>query len=52
MFSYEDRNRAVKLYIKLGKRLGVTIRQLGCRRQSNTGHPCQLNSDQGLTSAV
>jgi hypothetical protein len=29
MFSYEDRNRAVKLYIKLGKRLGVTIRQLG-----------------------
>ncbi len=29
MFSYEDRIRAVKLYIKLGKRLGVTIRQLG-----------------------
>ena len=29
MFSYEDRIRAVKLYIKLGKRLGATIRQLG-----------------------
>jgi putative transposase len=29
MFSYEDRIRAVKLYIKLGKRLGTTIRQLG-----------------------
>ena len=29
MFSYEDRIRAVKLYIKLGKRIGPTIRQLG-----------------------
>jgi transposase InsO family protein/transposase-like protein len=29
MFSYEDRLRAVRLYIKLGKRLGLTIRQLG-----------------------
>lgn len=29
MFSYEDRIRAVKLYIKLGKRLGATIGQLG-----------------------
>lgn len=29
MFSYEDRIRAVKLYIKLGKSLGATIRQLG-----------------------
>lgn len=29
MYSYEERIRAVKLYIKLGKRLGVTIRQLG-----------------------
>ena len=26
-FSYEDRLRAVRLYIKLGKRIGVTIRQ-------------------------
>ena len=29
MSSYEDRIRAVKLYIKLGKRLGSTLRQLG-----------------------
>jgi putative transposase len=28
MFSYEDRLRAVQLYIKLGKRIGLTIRQL------------------------
>jgi putative transposase len=29
MYSYEERIRAVKLYIKLGKRTGATIRQLG-----------------------
>ncbi|MEC5217774.1 putative transposase, partial [Actimicrobium sp. GrIS 1.19] len=29
MYSYEDRIRAVKLFIKLGKRTGPTIRQLG-----------------------
>jgi transposase InsO family protein/transposase-like protein len=29
MYSYEDGIRAVKLYIKLGKRTGATIRQLG-----------------------
>ncbi|CAM8630579.1 HTH-like domain containing protein [Comamonadaceae bacterium] len=29
MFSYEERIRAVKLYIKHGKRTGPTIRQLG-----------------------
>ena len=29
MYSYEDRIRAVELYIKLGKRVGPTIRQLG-----------------------
>jgi len=29
MYSYEDRIRAVKLYIKLGKRTGPTILQLG-----------------------
>ena len=29
MYSYEDRIRAVELYIKLGKRTGATIRQLG-----------------------
>ena len=29
MFSHEDRLRAVQLYIKLDKRIGLTIRQLG-----------------------
>jgi len=29
MYSYEERIRAVKLYIKLSKRTGATIRQLG-----------------------
>jgi putative transposase len=29
MYSYEDRLRAVRLYIKLGKRSALTIRQLG-----------------------
>jgi putative transposase len=28
MYSYEDRIRAVKLYIKLGLRVGATLRQL------------------------
>jgi hypothetical protein len=29
MYSYDDRLRAVQLFIKLGKRAGLTIRQLG-----------------------
>ncbi|MFK4441042.1 transposase-like protein [Caballeronia udeis] len=29
MYSYEDRIRAVKLYIRLGKRLSMTVHQLG-----------------------
>lgn len=29
MYAYEDRLQAVQLYIKLGKRLGLTLRQLG-----------------------
>jgi len=29
MYSYEDRVRAVRLYVKLGKRIAATIRQLG-----------------------
>ena len=29
MYSYKDRLRAVRLYIKLGRRVGLTIRQLG-----------------------
>ena len=33
MYSYEDRMRAVALYIKLGKRPKATIRQLGLPKQ-------------------
>ncbi len=29
MYFYEDRIRAVELYIKLGKRIRLTIRRLG-----------------------
>jgi len=29
MYSYEDRIRAVKLYIRLGKRLSMTVHRLG-----------------------
>ena len=29
MYSYEDRTQAVELYIKLGKRVRLTVRQLG-----------------------
>ena len=54
MFSYEDRLRAVKLYIKLGKRIGLTIRQLGyptkksARQNSCNPHEhwlCGVNAD-------
>ena len=33
MYSYEERIRAVKLYIKLGKRTGPTVRQLGTQQR-------------------
>ena len=29
MYSHEDRLRAVELYIRLGRRVSLTIRQLG-----------------------
>ena len=29
MYSYEERIRAVQLYIKLGKRIAATLRELG-----------------------
>ncbi|CAM5447032.1 hypothetical protein ECAE60S_02696 [Eoetvoesiella caeni] len=29
MYSYEDRLRAVMLYLKLGRRINATLRQLG-----------------------
>ena len=33
MYSYEDRIRAVELYIDLGKRVGAAIRQLGTHKE-------------------
>ncbi len=29
MYSYEERLRAVKLYLKLGRRMNASLRQLG-----------------------
>ena len=29
MYTYEDRIKAVRLYLKLGRQLGATIRKLG-----------------------
>ncbi len=40
MFSYEDRLRAVQFYIKLGKRVGLTIRQLGSFVRESSGQEC------------
>jgi transposase-like protein len=37
MYSYEDRIRAVRLYIKLGKRIAATIRRLEYPRWVETG---------------
>ena len=39
MYSYEDRVRAVKLYIKLGKRTGPTIRKLGYPTKGSSSIP-------------
>jgi len=38
MYSYEERLRAVKLYIKLGKRTRATIRQLGYPTKTSLRH--------------
>ena len=37
MYSYEDRVQAVRLYLKLGKRIKATIRQLGYLPFSQAG---------------
>jgi putative transposase len=47
MYSYEDRMRAVKLYIKLGKRTSATIRQLGYPTK-NALKSWHLEYEQGL----
>jgi hypothetical protein len=41
MYSYEDRVRAVELYLKLGKRIKATIRQLGYRTKNSLEAWCQ-----------
>ena len=51
MFSYEDRLRAVQLYIKLGKRIGLTIRQLGFPTK-NTLKDWYQEYEQGLGLAT
>jgi len=37
MYSYEDRVRAVKLYLKLGKRVKATIRELWSSQVRSAG---------------
>lgn len=51
MFSYEDRLRAVQLYIKLGKRIVLTIRQLGFPTKNTLKHWYQ-EYEQGLGLAA
>ena len=46
MYSYEDRIRAVKLYIKFGKPTGPTIRQLGYPTK-NALKSCYQEHEQG-----
>lgn len=41
MYSYADRMRAVQLYIKLGKRVGATIRQLGYPTKNSLKQWCR-----------
>ncbi|MBG6078092.1 transposase-like protein [Polaromonas sp. CG_9.11] len=41
MYSYEDRIRAVKLYIKFGNRTAPTIRQLGYPTKNALKSWCQ-----------
>jgi putative transposase len=41
MYSYDDRLRAVRLYIKLGKRVALTIRQLGYPTKNALKSWCQ-----------
>ena len=49
MYSYEERIRAVKLYIKLGRRVGATIRQLGYpTKNSLIGWHREYERDQDL----
>ncbi len=51
MFSYEARLRAVQFYIKLGKWVGLTIRQLGFPTKNLLKHWC-TKYEQGLGLAT
>ncbi|WP_269500266.1 IS3 family transposase [Castellaniella sp. S9] len=49
MYSYEDRLRAVRLYLKLGRRVKATIRQLGYPTKNSLKAWCaQFERDQDL----
>ncbi len=48
MYSYEDRLRAVKLYLKLGRRMNATLRHLGYSNKNSLKAWCaefELNQD-------
>ncbi|MEX3985841.1 hypothetical protein AB4Y45_43890 [Paraburkholderia sp. EG287A] len=47
MYSYEDRVRAVELYLKLGKRIKATICQLGSLGYLS---PIEYRESLGLTT--
>ncbi|SMD12562.1 hypothetical protein SAMN05880593_1247 [Rhizobium sp. RU36D] len=51
MYSYADRLRAVELYIRLGKRLNATIRQLGYAHQE-CAEGLEADTAHGLLSAI
>ena len=51
MYSYEDRIRAVELYIKLGMRVRPTIRQLGYpNKNALKGWHLEYQQRQGLAT--
>lgn len=51
MYSYEERLRAVRLFIKLGKRAGLTIRQLGYpTKNALKAWHSEFEQPQGLSS--
>lgn len=54
MYSYEDRIRAVRLYLKLGKRIRATIRQLGypTKNSAYRHHRIPDPGGQGLSVAA
>ena len=47
MYSYEDRLRAVELYLKLGKRIKATIRQLGYPTKNSLKAWCEAFEKSG-----